>query len=389
MKKTALYMFLWIAAAAVSSCVYPFEPEVDRSSGRKLVVEGDILIGEPVCEFSLGYMYYLDEDILNQPVRATVRVESESGKVYGCTINDAYKYVTDLSVASPDDRYRLYVKLEDGREYASEWAEVRKPCVVDDVTHELDSWSGQVRFNITLHSDDGEQYFRWFFDEDWEYESLYNATHWYHVDLSDPDDAGYMVQYGEREGTHYCWMHERSTGLFFTTTRDLDSDKVQEKNFYRIAAQSQRMSSLYSMNVKVESITEDSYDYWKNIKTNSENLGDLFSPIPSEMRGNVYNLADPDEIVLGYVNVSGLAKKRIFVDNLVTEYYVHKTYIPEDDWMIDLLPDEWRRYYLYKQYLPVSKGEGSIFYWAPKRCVDCRLQGGTKNRPDFWPNKHY
>ena len=29
-----------------------------------------------------------------------------------------------------------------------------------------------------------------------------------------------------------------------------------------------------------------------------------------------------------------------------------------------------------------------IDLWAPAICADCRENGGTKNRPDFWPNDH-
>lgn len=388
MRNILIHIMILMVTAAVSSCVYPFEPELDKSAGRNLVIEGDLLIGS-YSYIRLGYMSYLDEDVAEWDVKAEVRAEDEKGNMYIGKRVDSNLYLISLNLADPSSRFRLYVVLDDGREYASEWAEARRAPVVDEITHELYAPTNQVRFNITLHSDDGEQYFRWFFDEDWEYESLYNATYWYDLDIEDPEDNGRMIKYGEREGTHYCWMNQQSTGLYFTTTRDLESDKVQEKNFYRVAAQSQKMSSLYSMNVRVESTTEDCFDYWKNVRTNSENLGDLFSPIPSEMRGNIYNLSDPDEIVLGYVNVSTIAEKRVFVDNNETGYYIKKTYIPEEDWMIEVPTSEWRRYYLYKQYLPVSKGEGSIFYWAPKRCVDCRLQGGTKNRPVFWPNKHY
>lgn len=389
MRKILLHIMLFMAAAAVSSCIYPFEPEIDRSAGRYLVVEGDILIGEE-CGFSLGYMAYMDEDFSSVPVRSTVQVESESGKVYkGYSLKNNNKYQVNLRYADPSDRYRLHIILEDGREYASEWAEVRKPCVIDDITHEPDSLRGLVRFNLSIHSDEGEQYFRWFFDEDWEYKSLYEANVEYVINLSDPEDAGSMKEMEEGEGTHYCWENRSSSGLMFTTTRDLDSDRVTEKSFYRVSCQDPRLSILYAMTVKVESLTADCFDYWKNIKTNSDNVGDLFAPIPSEMRGNVYNLADRDEMVFGYVNVSGLSQKRIFVDNNETGYYIRNPYVPEENWPIPLLRDEWRRYYVYKQYLPISKGEGPEYYWAPKRCVDCRLQGGTKNRPDFWPNKHF
>jgi hypothetical protein len=394
MKKRALYMILWMAAAA-SSCVYPFEPDVKSSAGRNLVIEGDILIGD-ISTIQLGYMAYLDEDYYELAVPAEVQVESESGKVYqGRNITDANNYVVNLIDATKDDKYRLHVKLDDGREYATAWTTPRRPCVVDEITHELDSTRSQVRFNISLHSDDGEQYFRWYFDEDWEYESLYEAKYLYNPPPKEDfdnggTDPGYMTKIVRpRDGTHYCWMNDVSHLLLFTTTRDLESNRVTEKNFFRVASQSQKMSLLYAMTVRVESLSKESYDYWNAMKTNSEKVGDLFSPIPSEMRGNIYNVKDSTELVLGYINVSGVAEKRVFVDNSVTGYYVKNPRIPEENWMIPITTDEWPRYYYYKNYLPVSEGEGPEFYWAPKRCVDCRLQGGTKERPSFWPNKHY
>lgn len=393
MKKHALYMILWMAAA-ISSCVYPYEPDVKGSAGRNLVIEGDILIGD-ISTIRLGYMAYLDEDYSELSVPAEVMVESEAGEVYkGENVTDANHYIVNLTDATMDDKYRLHVKLDDGREYATAWTAPRKACVVDDITHELDSTRSQVRFNISLHSDDGEQFFRWFFEEDWEYASLYEAKFLYHPPSredfeSGVQDSGHMVKMGAADGTHFCWMNDVSHSLLFTTTRDLVSNTVTEKNFYRVPSQSEKMSVLYAMTVRVESLSKDSYDYWNTMKTNSEKVGDLFSPIPSEMRGNIYNLNDSTELVLGYINVSGVAEKRIFVDNSVTGYYIKQSYIPEENWMIPILPDEWPRYYYYKNYLPVSDGEGPEYYWAPKRCVDCRLQGGTKARPAFWPNEHF
>ncbi|MBR5053959.1 MAG: DUF4249 family protein, partial [Bacteroidales bacterium] len=196
MRRILKYIFVWMIAAAVSSCVYPFEPELDKSAGRNLVIEGDLLIGS-YSLIRLGYMSYLDEDIAEWAVKAEVRAEDDRGNRFIGRNVSSNLYIINLYDADPSGRFRLYVALDDGREYASEWSEVRKAPVVDDITHELYAPTDQVRFNITLHSDDGEQYFRWCFDEDWEYESLYNATYWYDLDIEDPDDNGRMIKYGD------------------------------------------------------------------------------------------------------------------------------------------------------------------------------------------------
>ena len=394
MRKIVIYIILTVAAAAATSCIYPFEPELDRSAGRNLVIEGDLLVGS-YSRVKLSYMSYLDEDISEWAVRAAVWAENERGDRFEGMNEGSNTYYVSLYGADPSSRYRLCVRLDDGREYASEWAEARKAPVVDDITFEPNTDSTLVMFNISLHSDDGEQYFRWSFDEDWEYHSLYRATHKYvYVTEDDPmfefSPYGYMVQYGSREGTYYCWKHESSHDLMFTTTRELSTNTVTERNFYRVPASSNKMSILYAITVTAESLSEDCYDYWKNVRTNSENLGDLFAPIPSEMRGNIYNVADSTELVLGFINVSATSQKRIFVDNTVTGFYNERIFVPEEDLPIPLpYGEDWVRYYLYKKFLPVGKGEAESFYWAPARCIDCRMAGGTKNRPTFWPNDHY
>ena len=45
MRKILIHIMLLMVTVAVSSCVYPFEPELDKSAGRNLVIEGDLLIG--------------------------------------------------------------------------------------------------------------------------------------------------------------------------------------------------------------------------------------------------------------------------------------------------------------------------------------------------------
>ena len=125
MKKQAIYILL-LAAVAASSCVYSFEPEIDKSAPRKLVVEGDILIGT-VSTINLSYMSYLDEEYSPLTFSASARVECEDGTVYKPFLEPSVgSFQFNLYTASPDKRYRLYVELQDGREYTTPWMDVHK-----------------------------------------------------------------------------------------------------------------------------------------------------------------------------------------------------------------------------------------------------------------------
>jgi hypothetical protein len=72
------------------------------------------------------------------------------------------------------------------------------------------------------------------------------------------------------------------------------------------------------------------------------------------IKGNLRNLSDPGQPVLGYFGASMVTEKRIFVVNVPG---LPIEYIPCD---------------------PEPKPE--------PECIDCRLAGGTIVKPTFWPN---
>lgn len=377
---------------ALVSCVYPFSPELPQEE-RKLVVEGDIILGD-YTNVKLSYMAYLDERDYEPVHESTVMVQDSEGNEYQAfySFTSGIYTIDTRQPKSLSAQYRLYVKLRDGREYASEWQTPRKGPEIDSITHELDDVGFSVRFNLSLHSNDGEQYFRWSFDEDWEYRVYYRADYYYVPPTPDDEEHPYgqILPYGQGEGTRYCWKKGSSTALMLTTTKELSSDTVTEKNFYRINRDNQKFMILYSMNLKAESLSEDAYNYWHNMSTNSENVGNLFAPIPSEMRGNIYSLSDPDELVLGFINVSTVSQQRIFVDNEKTKYYTVPWKLEDDEVSRVINPEDWRsEYYSKYKMRPIAKGEGDTYYWSQIQCVDCRYLGGTKDKPSFWPNDHY
>ena len=86
---------------------------------------------------------------------------------------------------------------------------------------------------------------------------------------------------------------------------------------------------------------------------------------------------------MGYVSVSRSNSCRKWMDD--------RFYIPtfwSDDFFTFVEEEEYENYYTNWEYRPVRtivqenvvKGVG----WAPARCVDCVLAGGTKEKPSLW-----
>ena len=107
------------------------------------------------------------------------------------------------------------------------------------------------------------------------------------------------------------------------------------------------------------------------------------------------NVDDAAEMVLGFVSIVKPVTKRLFILDSEILFYrdPHRVPLPERE-----VPerDEWTNYYQ-RGYLPTTvyeppdpaettkPGYIELYHWLPARCVDCRLKGGTKNKPDYWP----
>ena len=69
-------------------------------------------------------------------------------------------------------------------------------------------------------------------------------------------------------------------------TDHLESNTVYHK-LNTIHRTSDKISYLYYTEVKQMSISEEAYNYWSNLQRNSEEIGGIFAPQPSEMIGNI------------------------------------------------------------------------------------------------------
>ena len=107
-----------------------------------------------------------------------------------------------------------------------------------------------------------------------------------------------------------------------------------------------------------------------------ERTGSIFSPVMSAGdNGNIFNISDPDKLVIGYVEVTSSTRKGMYLS------YEDDLYVPDK-----IIPCE-----IYPKDFPMG---GLAWYQYPDsktypRCVDCRQGKATKERPSWWPNDHY
>src|SRR6202012_4114028 len=88
---------------------------------------------------------------------------------------------------------------------------------------------------------------------------------------------------------------------------------VYQNPLTQIPLTSEKVETKYSIIVRQYALTQEAYNFYQNIKKNTEQLGSIFDAQPSQLSGNIHNVTNPNEPVVGYVTVSTVQSKRIFI----------------------------------------------------------------------------
>lgn len=393
MKKTHICSFVTAALIALTavSCVYPFTPDPEDGSGA-LVIEGDILLGDYTV-VKLSHTAPVNAPKLSDdPPHGKVWVEDDSGVDYQ-GVADATttgKYLVDTRNADPGRRYRLHVvRLDDNREYVSEWGEAPVVPEIDSLSYIKDFDRSRLNVALSMHSRGGS-FFKWKYVENWEFHAIYHAE----LKYNPPQQNIYWGNVGDGEivgmpypGTYYCYGHEESSEIMIFSTEKQTDDRFVDLEFRPINRDDVKISYIYHIDVYLEPLSADAYKYWETVKSNSEYNGNLFAPNPSELVGNIRCVQDPDELVMGYISVAQMAHKDLVIRHSDARFY--KDSAPYEEPVV-VSRGQWRQYYN-EGYLPYSyyevPGDLSQTNWAKARCVDCKRMGKGKavyERPDDW-----
>ena len=384
MRKLSLHILLFVLTVfSTASCIYDYTPQLDGEGGY-MVVEGNLIIGQ-VSNIRTRWSWSLVDTaqgddqwrILNS---CRMHVEASDGSRY-----DGPYGSFDLREADPSLEYRLVIENERGT-YASGWARPTTPGQIDSLSYRISEDGKQMSILVAAQGDGAEgSYYRWTVDETWEYHADVFAIYQY-----DPM-SGQIFSLDYENNLYNCWTNERRVEIMTASTYGLSEDRLADHQLYTLANTDRRVSVLYSAEVSQMRLSEEAYRYWQTMQRNSSDVGGLFSPEPSEVRGNVVNTENPDELVLGYVGVFSVASKRLFVDNSKARFYRNASGpLPAPDTLGK--PDEWRKAYNQgmRPAMDVWNEEGNRllgYEWWPVRCVDCRALGGSKRKPDYWPNR--
>lgn len=384
---------LFFLSVVAAGCVYDYEPkEIGTRAAENsiVVIDGDIAVGSiTTIRVNITEPLIKEEEAV-LPLGASVWVEEEGGSIYSGVEKEDEVNAFEINTTglSLQGRYRLGVSIPDRGEYLSEFRGVLITPPIDSITRSITPDNLTAYIEVTAHKENAEAadtsrlYCKWNYEENWESPSVYapsiewNKKFQMVVELSEEEK-------GER---HFCFSESVSSEVLIGNTEKLTENRIYKQIIAKIPNNDSRAKSLYSIKVSQQALDKEAYVYWEVMRRNSSDIGGLFSSQPTEVVGNIKNVSNPGEQVVGYVNVATVQTRRAFIDWGETDFYKSgcvMTRPPEGPDFVVIMNS-----YVSSGNRLVFRTDEEVLWGSTVECVDCRLYSNS-TKPEWWPNGKY
>ena len=364
-----------------TNCVEEFNPPA-QDFENLLIVEAFLSDSNEPFEVRLSRSIPIDTSALIPETGAAIRLSEESGESYNLLEagnSGIYSYPGIINTQIGKS-YQIHIQTRNGSQYESSKVTMRKTPEIDSVTFAYEerptAFLKGVQIYVNTHDPENDTYYyRWEWDDTWEFYTAYRSGHIY--------ENGQIFL--RQDDIYRCWKSSRSTTIDLATSKNLSQDIISKYPLVYVSTESDRLGSRYSINVKQYALSEASYNYWVELQKVTESLGTLFDPQPSTVYGNIQNVNDQSEVVLGYFDVSTVTEKRIFITRVdmppirVPDYY---NYCVDSVVTFNFVEPMIEAGYMLAYETQDDFGR-FIYVMSSPPCIDCRIYG-TNTKPDFW-----
>ena len=369
----------------VPCCVQQYNPPVVSNNYNYLVVDGLINSGQDSTYFTLSRTssIYDTSQTLKAELNASIVIEGSGSDNYPVMEIGNGMYGSPPLPLNPQEQYRVKINTINGEQYLSDLVPIKTTPPIDSISWIENDTMG-IQFYITTHDPlNNTWYYRWTYDQTWEHRSVYaSLLVWENGQLEERD-----MNVHDGQQLYRCWTTLGSTDIQIATSAKLGKDIIYENPLLVVPEGSTDMDYEYSLLVKQYAITQDAYNYWQLLKLNTEQLGTIFSPLPSQVTGNIHCINNPSEPVLGYISASSVQESRILINRYQLAYWEVVPF-PEICGEMRLPDDSTVAFYgnpiNQRLYVPISTVMGATLY-TPQYCGSCLYQGGSNTIPSYWP----
>ena len=321
MIKNYIYLIVILLTGCIDPVYFKFAGQTEH-----LVIEAEL-----TNEKSLQYIRISRSSSFSYPYnqyekQATVYVTGIEGEYISYHYSDrGYYYPDSLQVGIIGHTYTLHVITPGGNRYQSTPVTMKAPIPIDSVYFEYDKVLAVVKgrkdreptegYNVLVnYKDPGEtsNFYRWSYNCQFEVKT--------HPENFVDYECCFMPVHRPKKCCAYCWVKETSDNFIVNDDRLTNGQEVVGQKTLFIPFQ-KYLNMKYKLNLFQHSITEEEFLFYKYMINQSQSNGGILDPPPTEFKGNIFNVNNPDEKVIGIFDVSGVSSYHVTLIGPEIPYY--------------------------------------------------------------------
>ncbi len=307
---------------SASACIDELNTEVEGDK-RILVVEGAITtqLGphRVMISKSAKYGSILDAAIIRES-GATVWVRDEDGEQVFFEEEGVGSYYTPAEFkATVGKKYTLFIVLANGERYVSVPEKVIPVPPIDSL---ILLFKKQPSLSDITFDSGVEVYARWKDPIETDNFYMWDASGIYLLNTR-PDLYVDRGPWGDpfinpKDCCSTCYITEYNVNTELKIFKDNLSNGIEQTELVAyIPDDGGRFMEKYMAVIEQASLTKEAYQFFDILKSQLSIQGNIFDPPPATIRGNIINLDNPDDEVIGYFRASDAKRDTIFISSSV------------------------------------------------------------------------
>ncbi|GAB3649463.1 hypothetical protein GCM10028791_15020 [Echinicola sediminis] len=393
MKNSHLAVPILLLALIWQGCREIYDPEINQEDLEVLVVEGNVEVEGGVSEISLSYTSPIgsgENSFRNVPdADIVIAYRTQGGEEIQHSMQRTLSgtYTLDHHFNS-ENQHRLIINIPGKGKYQSDWIMPTLTPTIDEIGF-IQNENREVEIYVNTIGNEDAQYFVWDFEETWMFSTPLISFLKY-VRLSETKDT--VVYRNSNEMTHECFLSETSSKVVIGSSGQYQDHLIHQKKIQQIPYGSEKLGRRYSIRVRQRAVSKEAYDFYEILRKNSDDIGGIFSPLPSVLGTNIHHESNSAAKAIGYVTVGTTSDKRIYIGrHEIDDWRVNNPYYAGCEFSTDTVPVSDISIVFNNNFrVPVSPISSAndptritAYVGASTKCTDCTLRG-TKEKPDFW-----
>jgi hypothetical protein len=163
----------------------------------------------------------------------------------------------------------------------------------------------------------------------------------------------------------YFTIFPEPNGIRLFSSKRQDQFELKEQEILNITATDSKFFEKNVFEIIQYRISFNAHEYWSNLNKVTNQAGTIFDPPPATVRGNIYNVDNPNDRTLGYFELASLDTAYVSVDaTFFTPFYIPDPCTPD--------------------YTNRSLAPAPTYYYTAECAYCTNIKNHSTIQPKFW-----